>query len=108
MARVRVPVYGKPSSYVTVDTDGVGAELGVNLTYKGRVLDPREVLNIYGPNTTTTVVGNTTVITGGGSSPPKNLTTDDVIEGGNLYFTTARAVAATLNTMRAIAVLRAY
>jgi len=91
MARARVPIFGKPASYVTIDTDAAGAELGVNLTYQGRVLDPREILNIYVPVTTKTVAGNTTIIQGGGGGPPSHLTTDDVIEGGNLYFTAKRA-----------------
>lgn len=50
MSKVRVPIYNTPLKYATIDTDASsGAQLGVDLTYQGRVLTPSEVLGGVGP-----------------------------------------------------------
>ena len=69
-----------------IDTDQrTGADLGVNIYYRGILLDPALILNSF-------------VKPGGGgnSNIPAfgDLTTDVIYEGARLYFTAARAVAA--------------
>ena len=90
MRRVKVPIYGAPQKFAIIDLDASGsAVLGQNIYFNGVLLDPRDVLNQYAGGSTTIIGG------GGGSRPPRgDLTTDDVYEGGRLYFTAARAVAA--------------
>lgn len=91
--KVRVPIYGRPNAYATIETEAVfGASLGDNLFYRGVLLRPEDVLNTFAR-------GSTTVVSAGGSSggsrpPPYSgpRTTDELDEGRfNKYFSVERA-----------------